>query len=45
LKRVIVQNVGTSGVAVLNAADPIVARMAANCRGSVTFLPLIGPIR
>jgi cyanophycin synthetase len=37
LKRVIVQNVGTSGVAVLNAADPIVARMAANCRGSVTF--------
>uniref|UniRef100_UPI00374DB556 cyanophycin synthetase n=1 Tax=Undibacterium sp. TaxID=1914977 RepID=UPI00374DB556 len=37
LKRVIVQNVADSGVAVLNAADPIVAGMAANCRGSVTF--------
>ena len=37
LKRVIVQNVAPSGIAVLNAADPIVARMAANCRGSVTF--------
>ena len=37
LKRVIVQNVADSGVAVLNAADPIVAGMAANCAGSVTF--------
>jgi cyanophycin synthetase len=37
LKRVIVQNVADNGVAVLNAADPIVASMAANCRGSVTF--------
>ncbi|MGZ8340948.1 MAG: cyanophycin synthetase [Telluria sp.] len=37
LKRVIVQNVADSGVAVLNAADPIVAAMANNCRGSVTF--------
>src|SRR6185437_10923942 len=38
VKRVIVQNVtpGT-GVAVLNAADPLVAGMAAHCRGSVTF--------
>ncbi|MGZ8316232.1 MAG: cyanophycin synthetase [Telluria sp.] len=37
LKRVIVQNVADSGVAVLNAADPIVAAMDNNCRGSVTF--------
>jgi cyanophycin synthetase len=29
LKRVIVQNVAESGTAVLNAADPIVAGMAA----------------
>jgi len=38
VKRVIVQNVrpGT-GVAVLNAADPMVARMADACPGSVTF--------
>jgi cyanophycin synthetase len=40
LKRVIVQNVADSGIAVLNAADPIVAGMAANCRGSVTFFAL-----
>jgi cyanophycin synthetase len=37
LKRVIVQNVAPDGVAVLNAADPIVAAMAASCPGSVTF--------
>jgi cyanophycin synthetase len=37
LKRVIVQNVADNGVAVLNAADPIVAAMAGNCRGSITF--------
>jgi cyanophycin synthetase len=37
LKRVIVQNVSDSGIAVLNAADPIVAGMADNCPGSVTF--------
>ena len=38
VKRVIVQNVtpGT-GVAVLNAADPLVAGMAVHCPGSVTF--------
>lgn len=38
VKRVIVQNVmpGT-GVAVLNAADPLVAGMAAHCPGKVTF--------
>jgi cyanophycin synthetase len=32
-----VQNVATSGFAVLNATDPIVAGMAANCRGKVIF--------
>jgi cyanophycin synthetase len=37
VKRVIVENVAPHGVAVLNAADPIVARMAASCPGSVTF--------
>ncbi|PWB57015.1 MAG: cyanophycin synthetase [Nitrosomonadales bacterium] len=37
VKRVIVENVAASGVAVLNAADPIVARMADSCPGSVTF--------
>ena len=38
LKRVIVENVTPKrGVAVLNAADPIVAEMAASCPGSVTF--------
>ncbi len=37
LKRVIVQNVADNGVAVLNAADPIVAGMAENCLGKVTF--------
>jgi cyanophycin synthetase len=37
LKRVIVQNVADSGYAVLNAADPIVAVMAANCPGEVIF--------
>ena len=38
VKRVIVQNVtpGT-GMAVLNAADPLVAGMAGHCPGSVTF--------
>ena len=37
LKRVIVQNVAPTGTAVLNAADPIVAAMAQDCPGSVTF--------
>ncbi|WP_426190659.1 cyanophycin synthetase [Massilia sp. DWR3-1-1] len=37
LKRVIVQNVMAGGMAVLNAADPIVVSMAGNCRGDVTF--------
>jgi cyanophycin synthetase len=37
LKRVIVQNVAPGGMAVLNAADPIVAAMAENTRGDVTY--------
>jgi cyanophycin synthetase len=38
VKRVIVQNVKKdSGVAVLNAIDPMVARMADSCPGKVTF--------
>ncbi|RJG02866.1 cyanophycin synthetase [Noviherbaspirillum sedimenti] len=37
LKRVIVQNVADDGMAVLNAADPIVAAMAEKCRSAVTF--------
>ena len=37
VKRVIVQNVAPSGMAVLNAADPSVVAMAASCPGGVTF--------
>lgn len=37
VKRVIVRSVHPSGVAVLNAADPVVAAMAPACPGSVTF--------
>ncbi len=37
LKRVIVQNVAPTGYAVLNAADPIVAEMAATCPGKVIY--------
>lgn len=37
VKRVIVQYVRPGGMAVLNAADPIVADMAGACPGSVTF--------
>ncbi|AMM23954.1 cyanophycin synthetase [Variovorax sp. PAMC 28711] len=37
LKRVIVRNVSDDGHAVLNAADPIVAAMAAGCPGRVIF--------
>ncbi len=40
LKRVIVQNVSQSGMAVLNASDPIVAAMASNCPGQITFFGL-----
>ncbi|MEN6629913.1 MAG: cyanophycin synthetase [Sulfuricella sp.] len=37
VKRVIVQNVAPNGTAVLNATDPMVARMATACPGSVTY--------
>lgn len=37
VKRVIVQNVGPDGTAVLNAIDPNVAKMAAACPGAVIF--------
>ena len=37
VKRIIVQNVAPDGMAVLNAADPHVVRMADNCPGAVTF--------
>ena len=37
VKRVIVENVAADGVAVLNAADPIVVRMADACPGAVTL--------
>ncbi|KDP88925.1 cyanophycin synthetase [Cupriavidus basilensis] len=37
LKSVIVQNVASHGMAVLNAADPMVVRMADACPGVVTF--------
>ncbi|MCX6865918.1 MAG: cyanophycin synthetase, partial [Verrucomicrobia bacterium] len=37
VKRVIIHSVAQNGVAVLNAADPIVAGMARACPGSVTF--------
>jgi cyanophycin synthetase len=37
VKRVIVENVMSSGVAVLNAGDPIVVAMADSCPGSVIF--------
>ena len=41
VKRVIVQNVKPdTGVAVLNAADPMVARMADSCPGQVTYFAL-----
>ena len=40
LKRVIVQNVATTGTAVLNAVDPNVAAMASKARGAVTFFAL-----
>lgn len=37
VKRVIVQNVAPDGVAVLNAADPMVVKMAKSCPGTVIF--------
>ena len=40
VKRVIVDVVPPTGAAVLNAADPLVAEMASECRGSVVFFAL-----
>jgi len=40
VKRVIVENVAPGGMAVLNAADPIVARMASHCPGEVTYFAI-----
>jgi cyanophycin synthetase len=40
VKRVIVENVSSTGYAVLNAADPMVAQMAHSCTGSVIFFAL-----
>ncbi len=37
VKRVIVENVAPTGMAVLNAADPLVAAMASVCPGTVTY--------
>jgi cyanophycin synthetase len=37
VKRVVVENVAANGVAVLNAADPLVAAMADHCPGRVLF--------
>ncbi len=37
LKRVIVRNVDPSGMAVLNAEDPLVVAMASQCPSAVTF--------
>jgi cyanophycin synthetase len=42
VKSVIVRNVPPTGTAVLNAADPAVAKMAKACRGEVTFFGLNG---
>jgi cyanophycin synthetase len=42
VKQVIVQNVASDGWAVLNAADPQVAAMAAGCAGRVIFFALDG---
>lgn len=40
VKRVIVHNVRPNGMAVLNAADPHVAKMASSCPGKVTFFAI-----
>lgn len=37
VKRVIVQNVAPTGFAVLNAADPVVAKMAGVCPGQIIY--------
>ncbi len=40
VKRTVVQNVAPNGVAVLNAADPLVAGMAKHCPGRVVFFAI-----
>jgi len=40
VKRVIVQNVAPHGTAVLNAADPMVVKMASACPGKVLFFAM-----
>jgi len=40
VKSVIVRNVAPTGHAVLNAADPIVVKMAKSCRGQIIFFGL-----
>lgn len=40
VKRVIVENVAPGGMAVLNAADPMVAKMADNSPSAVTFFAM-----
>ncbi|MDA3875494.1 MAG: cyanophycin synthetase [Halothiobacillus sp.] len=40
VKQVVVDNVSPQGMAVLNATDPIVARMADSCPSAVTFFAL-----
>lgn len=37
VKRTVVESVARNGTAVLNAQDPLVAEMAAHCRGAVLF--------
>ena len=44
VKRVVVQNVAPDGMAVLNAADPMTANMAAACPGAVTFFAQNGQL-
>jgi len=44
IKRVVVENVAPGGVAVLNAADPLVAAMASACPGSITFFAADGQL-
>ncbi len=40
VKQVVVQNVSPSGMAVLNASDANVVKMAKTCRGAVTFFAM-----
>ncbi len=40
VKRVVVESVAPEGMAVLNAADPLVAAMASSCQGRVTFFAM-----